>query len=93
MKNSMMLSYRKYAILLINAVIFLWLIKVMFFDKNTDMVGLFTIVTLVFTVLFNFYSFILLSIYTKNEDRVIWIEFLFVFLLVLPIILLWHYTS
>lgn len=89
----MMLSYRKYAILLINAVIFLWLIKVMFFDKNTDMVGLFTIVTLVFTVLFNFYSFILLSIYTKNEDRVIWIEFLFVFLLVLPIILLWHYTS
>ena len=71
----------------------LWVLKVMFFDKDSDVIGLFIISTFLLLMIFNIYSFLLLIFFFNNKERLLWIELLFLFILVFPIFLLVIYTS
>lgn len=85
--------FRKYAIVTINLFILIWLFKVLFFDNNTDVAGLFALGNLFFLVLNTGYAFALNRFFLKNENNYWLIEFGFVFLLLLPLFLLWYLTS
>lgn len=86
-------QYRKAGIIIINAIILGWLLKVIISDGNSDMAGTFSLLTLFFLLAYDGYAFILYKLYFKNETKNISIETGFFLLLLLPIILLWYFTS
>ena len=89
-----MLLYRKYLIIIINVVIASWLIKIIFYPKySTDFFGFFLFVILGFWVLYDIFSILLYKFYLRNESHKFYIEIGFVLLLLLPIFLLWYFTS
>jgi hypothetical protein len=89
-----MLLYRKYIIITINIVIAFWLFKTVFYPKySTDFFGLFLFMVLVFWLLYDVYSLLVYKFYFKNESGTLYIEIGFVILILLPIFLLWFFTS
>ncbi len=81
-----------FAILFFNIVVLSWLIKVTFFDKDADFIGLLTIGTFLFLILFNVYAVILYFIFNRRWKN--WVSVIVFFvLLVIPFIILWKITS
>jgi hypothetical protein len=86
-------KYRKLAIISINFLILGWLIKVITYDDTSDMIGFFSVLTLLFLIVYNVYIFLIQKVYPKNEKENSLIEIGFILLLLLPIMLLWFFTS
>ncbi len=86
--------YRKYIIIFINITIAIWLIKIIFFPKYpTDFFGTFLFMILGLWLLYNIYAFLLYKFFYSNENQLLYLEGLYIFLLILPILLLWYFTS
>ena len=88
-----MLIFRRSLIIIIDLIILLWLLKVLLLDKSSDVVGLFVVLTIAFLLLYNAYAYLIYKIYFRQMRNNFFIEALYVFLLILPILLLWRYTK
>jgi hypothetical protein len=88
-----MLIFRKSIIIIIDLIILLWLLKVILLDKSSDVVGLFTVLTIIFLLLYNAYAYLVYKVYFRKARNNFFTEALYVFLLIVPIILLWRYTK
>ena len=83
--------HRKVEIFVVNSLILIWLFKVVFFDEESDVVGMFAISTLLFMVIYNAYMLVLFKVYFKSQK--LFIEIGFFFLLLLPIFILLYYSK
>jgi hypothetical protein len=88
-----MLTFRKSIIIIIDLLIIFWLLKVILFDESSDVVGLFALVTIIFFLLYNAYALFVYKVYFRQGHNNFFVEALYVFLLILPILLLWRYTK
>ena len=88
-----MLTFRKSIIIIIDLLIILWLLKAILFDESSDVVGLFALVTIIFLLLYNAYAFFVYKVYFRQTHNKFFVEALYVFLLILPILLLWRYPK
>ena len=80
---------RKVAIVSVNAAVAAWLFKVMFFpDGPDDTFGILFTFVLMFMTFFNIYAIRLARHFFKSGGS-IYIELLFIVLLLLPFFLLW----
>lgn len=90
----MNVEYRKYLIISINVIILIWLVKIVFFPKyNTDFFGLFLITIFGFIFLYNVYALLIYKFYTANEQLKAKLEIIFLFLLLLPFLVIWYFTK
>jgi hypothetical protein len=88
-----MFNIRRIEILTLNAVIILWLLKVMYFDKSSDVFGMFSVLTIIFLIFLNGYFIFVDKFFPKVKKNKIIFEVLFFAALILPLIILWYYTS
>ena len=87
------MSYNRiYPIIIIDLIMLLLLIKVLFLDANSDTIGLFTILTSIFFLLYNLYAIVVLRLFFTG-NRSIYAKIAYIIMLLLPIITLWYYTS
>ena len=88
-----MLGFRKSIIVIIDLLIIFWLLKTILFDESSDVVGLFALITIIFFLLYNTYAVFLYKVYFRQVRNNLFVEALYVLLLILPILLLWYYTK
>lgn len=88
-----MKKFRRYSIAFINAVILGWILKVVLFDGTSDSVGIFFIISMVFLLVYNSYNMLVYNLFPSTSRRILFIELLYVFFLLLPVFLLWYFTS
>jgi hypothetical protein len=67
--------------------------KPLFFDSDSDVIGLFAILMLLFLLIFNIYAFVLLKFYPKNERKNWSVELGFTILLLLPVLILLYFST
>lgn len=87
-----MLVLRKYLVFAIDASILIWLLKVVAFDENSDVIGILIFTTLGVLAIYNSYAFLLYRFFFKNEKHKLYLEVLYFLLLVLPLFSLWYFT-
>ncbi len=85
--------YRKYLVYAINILVLIWLIKTTYFQPaDSDYYGILLIGVIIFILLFNLYCFIVNNFF--SEKKLSWFnEILYIPLIFLPFVLLWHWTS
>lgn len=81
-----MTKYRFLSILLINILAVLLIIKALFFDRPSDTNGLFAIIVVIFTFIFDFYAVIVNYMFDNTEKKKIYIEVLFYTCLLFPVL-------
>ena len=86
-------NIRRYAILLINALMLIWLLKLIYIDKVNDSVGVLILIAIVFLIFYNLYSLLLYNLFGKRPNKGVFYNGIFFILLVLPILVIWYYTS
>jgi len=84
--------YRKLLVILINILVILWLLKVIYFDTDSDVIGFFVLLTLVFLILYDAYAFLLAYFFFKRNKGIL-IEVIFILMLVVPFGVLWLFTK
>lgn len=89
-----MILYRKYVTIFIYLIIAIWVIKIVFYPKySTDFFGYVLLITLGLWLLYGIYGIILYNTFYRGERFVWYIEVAFTVLLLVPILLLWRFTS
>jgi uncharacterized membrane protein len=89
-----MMLYRKYVTIFVNLIIAIGVIKIVFYPKySTDFFGHFLLIILGFWLLYGIYGIVLYNKFYRGEGFVWYIEAAFTVLLLLPILLLWRFTS
>lgn len=86
-----MLTFRKFAILLINIIVIAWLTHTFFFSEGpNDFMYMFVLGGGAFLFLFYIYSFVLYNLFPKNLNRNYFLEAVFLVLLLLPFLVIWY---
>ena len=80
------------AIGLINTIVIVWILKVTFFDKDSDSIGLLTGATILFLLFFNVYAFVLYNIFNNKWSNLL-SKIAFFVLLIIPLFIIWYLTS
>lgn len=80
-----MTKYRVLAVLLVNILAVLLIVKALFFDPQSGTNGLFAIFTVVFTFMFDFYAVIINYMFDNTEKEKIYLEVLFFVCLLSPV--------
>ena len=84
---------KKYSIILINAIVILWLLKVIYFDESSDVIGIFTIGTIIFLIIYNLYAWLILYLSNKIKMNKYLNYVAFYTLLIIPFLILYYMTS
>lgn len=79
-------ALRKYSILLIDLLFIALVVKAMLFDPPSDTNGAFSLLMIVLCVGYTIYGIFLCIIFPENKERRIYIEALFLAVLLLPLI-------
>jgi len=87
-----MYRYRKFVIILINVLVILWLLKILYFDHDSDVVGFLGLLTIVFLVFYDLYAALIIQLFFKKNTKIS-IEGIFILLLIIPFVLLWLFTK
>ena len=82
----------KYAILLVNILLLLLIVKVLFFDPISDTNSLFSLFVFIFMVFYNTYVVILYQMLKQNKNNYL-NDILFYIFFMLPIVLLFYFMS
>jgi hypothetical protein len=88
-----MKNFRRMALATINAIVLGWLFKIVLFDGTSDTLGTVVVSTFLFLGVYNLYLFVVYKIYPENKCKLIYTEFIYVGISVLPLIILWYFTS
>jgi len=85
--------HRKILLIAIDLLAIVWIIHEMFFAPAVDdFFGLFLLVVISGILIFNLYAILLIKFFFGKGRIRFYIEGLYVFLLILPILVLWHFT-
>jgi hypothetical protein len=87
-----MKAFRRGVIFFINAVILLFLLKVILLDP-AEGVGAFGIAAFIFVFIYNVYALVVYTVFWDNPRRFFYLEIAYVFLLSIPLLFLWQLTS
>lgn len=88
-----MRQVRKYIILLLNLLVIGWILKVWFFDTNSDTASVFVVFSIVFLILFDAYAVLIINLFNRMESKNIGTEIGFYICLFLPFIALYKCTG
>jgi hypothetical protein len=87
-----MKKFRIYSVAAINIVAVLYLLKVVYLDKTSDVVGVFILITLLFLLFYNFYIWIIYFLLSGFKENLVYIKGVYLILLVFPLLILWYLT-
>lgn len=81
-----MTKYRILVVLLINILAVLLIVKALFFDPQSATNGLFAIIVVIFTFIFDFYAVIVNYMFDNTEKKKTYLEVLFYTCLLFPVL-------
>jgi len=81
------MGYRRFVILLINALILFWLFRIIYNGSNTDFFGIFYLGVLLFIAVYNIYALIVFNYFPENVERSASLEIWFCVALIIPFFL------
>jgi hypothetical protein len=84
---------RRLLIAVINAIILGWLLKVVLIDYTDEGIGFLFMLTFIFLGIYNCYLLAIYNLYPENKRRLIYPEIIYGVVLILPVFILWYYTS
>lgn len=87
------MNYRIYILFLLNVLIVMVILFEMIQTKNSDSIGAYFIVSIFFALIINIYAIFLNFIFIKLKLSGLLSDFIFLVLILMPILVLWYITS